>query len=294
MSVAPRDEWFSSLDAETLKAVTAVLEEIGRDRSLLGSLTVEERTRLLRAAADVHEPDLVQRRRWAKTVRRNEKVAKAQRDEAVLAGTGIRVLRQKPVFTTPNVFPPKSFEQADVKDDPDFREVIEPQHCYVCKELYSGIHSFYDQLCPACADFNFRKRTETADLRGRVALLTGGRVKIGYQAGIKLLRAGAQLIVTTRFPRDSAARYAAEPDFEQWGERLEIFGLDLRHTPSVEAFCRHLCSTRDRLDFIVNNACQTVRRPAEFYRHMMERETAAVEQPPAHERRLLGSETAPP
>jgi NAD(P)-dependent dehydrogenase (short-subunit alcohol dehydrogenase family) len=175
-----------------------------------------------------------------------------------------------------------------VTEEPDFREVVEPQHCYVCKELYSGIHPFYDQLCPACADFNFNKRSENADLSGRVALLTGGRVKIGYQAGIKLLRGGAQLIVTTRFPRDSAARYAAEPDFEDWGDRLEIFGLDLRHTPSVEAFCRHLCETRDRLDFIVNNACQTVRRPAEFYRHMLERETAAAERLPAHERRLLG------
>ena len=75
-------------------------------------------------------------------------------------------------------------------------------------------------------------------MSGRVALLTGGRVKIGYQAGIRLLRSGAHLIVTTRFPRDSAARYSREPDFAQWGHRLEIFGLDLRHTPSVEAFCR--------------------------------------------------------
>src|SRR4029079_9167377 len=102
-------------------------------------------------------------------------------------------------------------------------------------------------LCPACADLNFRKRTELADLRGRVALLTGGRVKIGYQAGIKLLRAGAHLIVTTRFPRDSAARYSQEPDFADWAGRLEIFGLDLRHTPSVEAFCHHLLETHDRL-----------------------------------------------
>jgi NAD(P)-dependent dehydrogenase (short-subunit alcohol dehydrogenase family) len=293
MSVAPRDEWFSSQGLSLkgtvpdLKAVTAALEEIARDRSLLGSLTVEERTRLLRAAADVHAPDLIQRRRWAKAVRRVEKAAKAERDEAVLADTGIRLLREKPVFTTPNVVSPEAFEQADVSE-PDFREVVEPQCCYVCKELYSGIHSFYDQLCPACGDFNFRKRSETADLSGRVALLTGGRVKIGYQAGIKLLRSGAQLIVTTRFPRDAAARYAAEPDFEQWGDRLEIFGLDLRHTPSVEAFCRHLCSRREQLDFIVNNACQTVRRPSEFYRHMMERETAVAERLPAHERRLLG------
>jgi NAD(P)-dependent dehydrogenase (short-subunit alcohol dehydrogenase family) len=114
-------------------------------------------------------------------------------------------------------------------------------------------------------------------------------VKIGYQAGIKLLRSGAHLIVTTRFPRDAAARFAAEADFADWGARLEIFGLDLRHTPSVEAFCRHLLATRDRLDFIVNNACQTVRRPPDFYRHMMARETAALETLSDRERALLGA-----
>src|SRR6266566_129553 len=249
MSVARNDGWFdsSSLDAERLRAVTAALEEIVRDRSLLGSLTVEERTRLLRAAGDVYEPDLVQRRRWGKAVRRNEKAARVRRDEAVLTDTGIRVLREKPVFTTPNYSPPEAFEQADASAGPDVRDVVEPQHCYVCKQLYVEIHPFYDQLCPACGDFNYGKRSESADLTGRVALLTGGRVKIGYQAGIKLLRAGAHLIVTTRFPRDSAARYGAERDFEEWGDRLEIYGLDLRHTPSVEAFCRHLSSSRDRL-----------------------------------------------
>ena len=48
-----------------------------------------------------------------------------------------------------------------------------------------------------------------------------------------------------------------------------MFGLDLRHTPSVEAFCSQLLATGERLDFIVNNACQTVRRPPQFYAHMM-------------------------
>ena len=125
-------------------------------------------------------------------------------------------------------------------------------------------------MCPPCAELNYHKRSESADLGGRVALLTGGRIKIGYQAGIKLLRAGAELVVTTRFPGDAARRYSREPDFAEWGDRLEIFGLDLRHTPSVEAFCRHLAATRDRLDFIVNNACQTVRRPPAFYQHLMD------------------------
>ena len=272
--------------AEELRAATELLEAIVRDRTLLTSLTVDERTRLLSAAGDVFNPDLVQRRRWAKTIRRQGKAEKRQRDEAVLAETGIRVLRERPVFTTPNVFAPEGFEQVE-HEEPGVREVVEPQHCYVCKERFHGIHPFYDQMCSACGDLNYAKRSETADLSGRVALLTGGRVKIGYQAGIKLLRAGAQLIVTTRFPRDAAERYAREADFGNWGDRLEIFGLDLRHTPSVEAFTQHLLATRDRLDFIVNNACQTVRRPAEFYRHMLDGERAAADAP-AEVQALLG------
>src|SRR5947199_8303914 len=102
-----------------------------------------------------------------------------------------------------------------------------------------------------------------------------------------MLRSGAHLIVTTRFPRDAAARYLREPDFSEWADRLEIFGLDLRHTPSVEAFCREMLSTRERLDFIINNACQTVRRPPAFYEHMMAAETASLHTLSDPERKLL-------
>ena len=287
MSESHREEQLDEI-AVRLRAATELLESVVRDRGLLGELTVEERTRLLAAAGDVHNPDLVQRRLWAKSLRKREKAAKLARDESALAETGIRVLREKPVYTTPNVVPPEAFEQADL-DEPEVRELIDPQHCYVCKERYTEVHPFYDQLCSVCGDFNYRKRTETADLHGRVALLTGGRVKIGYQAGIKLLRAGAHLIVTTRFPRDAAARYAQEADFDAWGDRLEIFGLDLRHTPSVEGFCEHLGSTYDRLDFIVNNACQTVRRPSEFYRHMLAAERASESTLSTRARGLLGA-----
>ena len=140
---------------------------------------------------------------------RERKALRIARDEKVLEETGIRKLRAQTVFTTPNCYPPKNFSQSEI-DDPDFREVIDPKHCYICKQPYSEIHHFYDQLCPECAEHNFAKRSETADLTGKVALLTGGRVKIGYQAGIKLLRAGAHLIVTTRFPRDAAKRFSEE------------------------------------------------------------------------------------
>ena len=274
-----------------LRAATELLEAIVADRGLLATVPADARHRLLNAAGHVYNPDTVARRRMVKATTRLRKADKTSREERVLSATGIRTLRRQTVFTTPNVFPPAGFEPRDVHEDaePAPRDSVERQHCYVCKEAFTAIHHFYDQLCPSCAEFNFFKRTELADLRGRVALLTGGRVKIGYQAGLKLLRSGARLIVTTRFPRDSAARYAAEPDFGEWSDRLEIFGLDLRHTPSVEAFCRELLRSRDRLDFIINNACQTVRRPPDFYAHMMERETASLRDMPAAQRRLLGT-----
>ncbi|RNF82408.1 SDR family oxidoreductase [Lysobacter psychrotolerans] len=278
---------------QRLAAATDALELVAADHSLLERLPAEQRQRLQRAVAGVYHPDPVARRNRLKAAERERNAAQIRHDDALLDSTGIRELRRKPVFTASNYFPPSGFEARDIPPAEDAahigrRESIELQHCYVCKQKYTLIHHFYDQMCPTCADFNFAKRTELADLHGRVALLTGGRVKIGFQTGLKLLRCGAHLIVTTRFPRDSAMRYAQEPDFDQWGHRLEIFGLDLRHTPSVEAFCRGLLATHERLDFIVNNACQTVRRPPSFYAHMMDGERAALSAAPAEVRNMLG------
>jgi NAD(P)-dependent dehydrogenase (short-subunit alcohol dehydrogenase family) len=313
-----------------LLAATELLEQVAGDRSHLHGLTEEQRIRFVNAVGDVFCPDIEERRQRVKALRRRDRADKVQRDEELLGATGIRRLRSRPVYTTPNVFPPAGFTPDEVTGTAGavtsravtrsagtssagtssagtssagtssagtsravaIGTLVESQHCYICKRHFTQVHHFYDQLCPDCAALNWAKRTETADLSGRVALLTGGRVKIGYQAGIKLLRAGAELIVTTRFPRDAAARYAAEPDFGQWGDRLEIYGVDLRNTPAVEAFCHHLDATRPRLDFIVNNACQTVRRPPEFYRHMMEQETAALAAMPAKVLALQGDVAA--
>ena len=269
---------------ERLRSATELLESIASNHGLLQEVPPEDRERLHRAIAEAYLPDPIARRRRFQAAVRERAAARAAREDAVLSETGIRSLRRKTEFTTPNVFAPENAEQQERESPAE----IDPQHCYICKQKFTTLHHFYDQMCPPCAEFNFQKRTELADLRGRVALLTGGRVKIGYQAGLKLLRAGAHLIVTTRFPRDSAQRYAREPDFSEWGHRLEIFGLDMRSPSSVEALCGHLLDHQPRLDFIINNACQTVRRPPEFYAHMMEGERSALDLMPAEARRLLG------
>ena len=274
--------------AGRLRAAADLLEEIVADRTILAQIPEADRNRFLNAAGHVSRPDALDRRRLLKVMKRKRRDEKIQQQEALLASTGIRKLRRERVLiTSPNVFAPTEDEvRARAEPLPDTEE---SRVCYVCKQRYLTVHHFYDRLCTTCAEENFAKRTELADLTGRVALLTGGRVKIGYQAGLKLLRAGARLIVTTRFPRDSAARYAREPDFAEWSDRLVIFGLDLRHTPSVEAFCKEMLATEQRLDFIINNACQTVRRPSGFYEHMREIETAALSSMPEPVQRLLGT-----
>jgi len=143
-----------------------------------------------------------------------------------------------------------------------------PRHCYICKRSYRQLHHFYDSLCPACAADNFARRPATVDLHGRVVLITGARIKIGYQVALKLLRAGARVLVTTRFPHDAARRYAREPDFATFSERLHIHRVDLRDIPFVEAFAIHVAATYPRLDILINNAAQTVLKPPAFYAHL--------------------------
>jgi len=60
----------------------------------------------------------------------------------------------------------------------------------------------------------------------------------------------------------------------------------------VEAFCRQIAASEERLDFIINNACQTVRRPPEFYQHMMEGERTALLGAAGNVRALVASENA--
>lgn len=171
------------------------------------------------------------------------------------------------------------------------RVLNEPETCYVCKQEFREVHFFYHLLCPDCASFNFQMRHLSADLRGRVALVTGGRVKIGHQMVLRLLRDGCKVIVTTRFPKAAARRLVAEPDSAQWLHRVFLYGLDLRNIPAVEAFANHLTQTEPHLDILIHNAAQTIRRPWGFYSELAEQEQAPLEMlPPTEARRLVPME----
>jgi hypothetical protein len=162
------------------------------------------------------------------------------------------------------------------EDTPVAGEFHRPVHCYRCKRAFTTVHFFYHQLCPDCATLCYAKRDQETDLSGRIALITGGRLKIGYQLALRMLRDGARVIVTTRFPEDARQRFNSEKDADEWRERLAIHGLDLRHLPSLEAFVWHLSDTEPHLDILINHAAQTVKRPLEFYAHLLAAEAAAL------------------
>ncbi|MFD6970254.1 SDR family NAD(P)-dependent oxidoreductase [Streptomyces sp. NPDC059949] len=151
-----------------------------------------------------------------------------------------------------------------------------PQRCYVCKDHYRQVHDFYHLLCPECAGENLAHRAARTDLTGRRALLTGGRVKIGYQVALMLLRDGAELTVTSRFPQDTVRRFAAAPDAAEWWHRLRIAALDLRDPRQVLAFTDHMLSQGLPLDVLINNAAQTLRRSPEAYTALSAGETTAA------------------
>ncbi len=260
----------AAFSADDLRACVRVLRAIDADRALLARLTQDERRELLTLAGLVAKPERHELVRLAKAFRRAEREASKARDRQSIEQAGLRRQRRAAEYAPLWLAPPSPAVD-------DARPALDRERsCYVCKQPYARVHRYYDSMCDSCGDFNYAKRAQSADLDGQYALITGARVKIGFQAALKLLRAGAHVVVTTRFPVDAADRYAREPDHAGFRDRLQIYGLDLRHAPSVELFARSLVERLPRLDHIINNACQTVRRPAGFFQHLLEREATSL------------------
>ena len=299
---------FSPADVE---ACLRVLQAISDHRPYLLDIPEELREKLLLLSGLVNHPERLELRSMARARRRRERQARRDHDAQIVAATAMRQVRQLPVYVALPAVPgaevpqltalPAASIDAPVEahehgehahappPDAPVIELKEPRSCYVCKVDYRRVHLFYESMCPECDTLNYAKRTQSARLDGRVALITGGRLKIGYQAALMMLRAGATVVVTTRFAHDAALRFAREPDYAEWSPRLRLHGLDLRHSPSVELFAHYLSDTLPRLDILVHNAAQTVRRPTGFYSHLIDSEEAPLTDLPQLVRPILAA-----
>lgn len=268
--------------SEKIAECIKTLETLVSHTELLSMITEEQWISLMVAAGKLSRPDRDEIRKRNKDKNRVYRKNLITHERKVRAATGIRSARDVSVFTAP-----KQISHLNDEIGSHAGELKSPRNCYVCKAEFTQLHFFYDAMCPTCAEFNYQKRFQTAPLQGQIALITGARLKIGYQATLMMLKAGAEVIALTRFPVDAALRYSKEADYPLWKDRIHVYGLDLRHTPSVELFSDYIERTYDRLDILINNAAQTVRRPPGFYAHLMAPETMDFKALPESARHIL-------
>lgn len=134
--------------------------------------------------------------------------------------------------------------------------------CLICRKRNIDHYG----ICADCQALNEDMRRVYRDLKGMNALVTGGRIKIGYAVCLRLLRQGANVIAITRYPKSAIESYMQEPDYEMFKDRLTIIGFDLMRVDRIHeliAKVEELCG--GKLDILVNNAAQTVKKSNEYY-----------------------------
>ncbi|TEB31816.1 NAD(P)-binding protein [Coprinellus micaceus] len=139
--------------------------------------------------------------------------------------------------------------------------------CYICRYTAKHPHKLYPSLCNPCGEFNVSSSAlslpGSLDLTGKVAVVTGGRVNLGYHTALRMLRCGARVVVSSRYPYDAETRYTGEPDFAEWKGRLKVVGADFRTAKDVFALIEAVKTCLEEwgssvLHILINNAAQTL------------------------------------
>ncbi|KAK7942666.1 uncharacterized protein PG986_011779 [Apiospora aurea] len=140
------------------------------------------------------------------------------------------------------------------------------RYCYVCQTYLSHAHKVFPRMCEPCGEFNIAGSAVSLppnlELGGKVALVTGGRINLGFHTALRLLRCGAAVIVSTRYPEDAVTRYENESDFAIWKDRLKIVGADFRAAGDAFQLVERVRNLVGRmggvLHILINNAAQTL------------------------------------
>eukprot|EP00927_Polykrikos_kofoidii_P045631 TRINITY_DN3966_c0_g1_i2.p1 TRINITY_DN3966_c0_g1~~TRINITY_DN3966_c0_g1_i2.p1 ORF type:complete len:1265 (+),score=154.20 TRINITY_DN3966_c0_g1_i2:55-3849(+) len=131
-------------------------------------------------------------------------------------------------------------------------------------------------VCGSCVARNAQGRNDRENLSGYTAIVTGGRCKVGYETCLMLLRCGAFVVTSTRFPSCASERFSNELDSAEWAARLHIYGVDILHFYSLESFIKQIVDHYG-VDILINNAAQTIRRPLAYYKDLLDKEKAIYE-----------------
>jgi NAD(P)-dependent dehydrogenase (short-subunit alcohol dehydrogenase family) len=158
-----------------------------------------------------------------------------------------------------------NFDRATVpnKDRPRLPKGLY-RKCYGCGVVCKSLHSNYLLSCYKCGVLFEKYRHFSVRQDGKVALVIGARAKLGHQVVLKLLRAGAVVIGTSRRPEEALKLYDGYYDREKWTSRLHIYptSLDLDRSnlsERVDELCKWIEKGYGHLDILINSAAQTIR-----------------------------------
>jgi 2-dehydro-3-deoxy-D-gluconate 5-dehydrogenase len=98
------------------------------------------------------------------------------------------------------------------------------------------------------------------DLKGKVAVVTGGNGGIGLGMGKGLARVGAHVVVAARNMEKSAA---AVKEIERVGGQASAVAVDVADEASVNQLMATVKARQGRLDILVNNAGINIRKPVQ-------------------------------
>lgn len=101
--------------------------------------------------------------------------------------------------------------------------------------------------------------TNTFDLTGKVAVVTGASRGLGQQFGRALAKSGADLVITSRKAAD-LENFKAE--IELLGRKAVPVELDVRCEQSIQQFGDAAIAAFGKIDVLVNNAGCNVRKPS--------------------------------
>ncbi|TVY48765.1 Uncharacterized protein LOCC1_G001654 [Lachnellula occidentalis] len=178
--------------------------------------------------------------------------------------------------------------------------------CYICQFWLVTPHPQYQSLCKPCGDFNLASSnlslSPNLQLVGKTALVTGARIHLGFHTALRLLRSGAKVIISSRYPRNAALRYLAESDASNWRDSLRIIGADFRAARDVfelvecvkEILKEWGMDGVGKLDILVNNAAQTWTDSIQKEQEAIEQEkTLGLERSASHCKVLVASDYLP-
>ena len=269
---------YTNISSKSRKMLTTFSEKINKSEGILNKVMElqEESEMMQKKKKEIQELKNILNTNYQNLLKEENKLLLPSQEKIEEKDEDDILVEDTKDVENKNLLQKKRKNEKEKKEDKEEKEEDKKEKfmfktCYICKKKLgtNNISKFYGSMCQKCGDYNYSFRTMQLDFKGRIAVVTGGRIKIGFYIVKKLLSYGCQVITTSRFPNDTLNKYKEDPDYDLWKNNLIIYPIDFRLFQSTVKFVNYIKDNFSHIDFLINNAAQTVRRNTEYYEYLL-------------------------